>query len=114
MTPADSQRGIERLIRRNLAGFIGYAASKSPETLAGRVQAPPGGIIKLDANENPYSCSPRVNEALAACAGISVYPDAGQAELRELLAGYTGVSAESIVATAGSDQLIDLLIRLFV
>ena len=114
MTPADAERGIERLIRWGLAGFSGYAASKSPETLAGRVQAPPGGIIKLDANENPYSCSPRVNEALAACAGISVYPDAGQAELRELLAGYTGASAEHIVAAAGSDQLIDLLIRLFV
>ncbi len=87
MTPADAERGIERLIRRNLTGFSGYAASKSPETLTGRVKAPPGGIVKLDANENPYGYSPRVNEALAACAGISLYPDAGQAELRELLAG---------------------------
>jgi histidinol-phosphate aminotransferase len=114
VTPADAEKGIERLIRRDLTGFSGYAASKSPETLTGRVQVPPGGIIKLDANENPYSCSPRVNEALAACTGISVYPDAGQAELRGLLADYTGVSAEHIVAAAGSDQLIDLLIRLFV
>jgi histidinol-phosphate aminotransferase len=114
MTPADSEKGIERLIRRDLAGFRGYTASKSPETLTGRVQAPPGGIVKLDANENPYGCSPRVNEALAGYAGISVYPDAGQTELKELLAGYTGVDAGHIVAAAGSDQLIDLLIRLFV
>ncbi|MEE8583040.1 MAG: hypothetical protein V3S61_04110, partial [Dehalococcoidales bacterium] len=60
MTPAGSDSGIERLIRPDLAGFSGYAASKSPETLAGRVKAPPGGIVKLDANENPYGCSPRV------------------------------------------------------
>ena len=33
MTPADAERGIERLIRPDLAGFSGYAASKSPETL---------------------------------------------------------------------------------
>jgi histidinol-phosphate aminotransferase len=114
VTSADSDRGIERLVRRDLTGFSGYAASKSPETLTGKVEAPPGGIIKLDANENPYGCSLRVSEALAGYAGISVYPDAGQSELKELLAGYTGVSAESIVAGAGSDQLIDLLIRLLV
>jgi histidinol-phosphate aminotransferase len=97
-----------------LIGFSGYTASKSPETLTGMVKAPPGGIIKLDANENPYGCSPRVNEALADYAGFSVYSDASQSELKELLAGYTDVSAEDIVAGAGSDQLIDLLLRLFV
>ena len=31
-----------------------------------------------------------------------------------LLAGYTGVAAERIVASGGSNQLIDLIVRLFV
>ena len=75
---------------------------------------PVGGIIKLDANENPYGCSPRVNQALADYPYLSVYPDAQQTELRELLQGYTGVSAEYIVASGGSDQLIDLVLHLFV
>ncbi|MBA7698020.1 Histidinol-phosphate aminotransferase [subsurface metagenome] len=35
-------------------------------------------------------------------------------ELRELLQEYTGVGAGYIVASAGSDQLIDLILRLFV
>lgn len=106
--------GIERLVRADLVGFGGYAASKSPETLEGRVGVPLEDIIKLDANENPYGCSPRVNQALADCPGINIYPDSGQTQLRKQLQGYTGVAVEHIVAGAGSDQLIDLILRLLV
>ena len=106
--------GIERLIRSHLAGFDGYGASTAPETLAGRVDVPVENIIKLDANENPYGCSPRVTRALAACPHLNIYPDNGQGELRELLAGYTGVSSQQIVASGGSNQLIDLIVRLFI
>ena len=106
--------GIEKLIRSGLVNFGSYAASKSPETLAGEVEVPVEDIIKLDANENPYGCSPRVNQALATYPYFNIYPDAGQTELRKLLQEYTGVSIEYIVAGAGSDQLIDLILRLFV
>ncbi len=112
MTTDDS--GIENLIRPDLAGFAGYAASKSPDVLKKETVAQAGRIVKLDANENPYGCSPRVNTALASFKNFSIYPDAEQTELRKLLAEYTGVSATNIVAGAGSDQLIDLLMRLFV
>ena len=110
---ADSE-GIEKLIRSHLTGFAGYSASISPETLAGRVEVPLENIIKMNANENPYGCSPKVLKALADCPDLSIYPDDGQQELRKLLAGYTGASAENIVAGHGSNQLIDLLVRLFV
>ncbi len=106
--------GIEKLIRPHLISFAGYSASTSPETLKGKVEVPPESIIKLDANENPYGCSPRVNQALASYADFGIYPDSGQTELRKLLAGYTGVGAGRIVAGGGSNQLIDLIIRLFV
>jgi histidinol-phosphate aminotransferase len=109
MSPDD----IVRLIRPELAGFVGYAASKSPETLVGKVEVPIDEIIKLDANENPYGCSPKVNAALATYTDLHIYPDAGQTELRKWLQEYTGVSFENIVAGAGSDQLIDLIFRLF-
>jgi len=111
---ASADSGIEGLIRSDLINFGGYAASKSPEALAGKVEAPSGRIIKLDANENPYGCSPRVNQALAGYPDINIYPDASQAELKRLLQQYTGVAAKHIVAGAGSDQLIDLILRLFV
>ena len=106
--------GIEKLIRSDLVTFGGYAAHKSPETLEGKVEVPVENIIKLDANENPYGCSPRVSQALATYPYLNVYPDDGQTKLRKLLEGYTGVGAEHIVASGGSNQLIDLILRLFI
>ena len=111
MTEAD---GIEKLIRPDLVTFGAYTPCKSPETLRGEVEVPVESIIKLDANENPYGCSPRVNQALAACPYLNIYPDNGQTGLRTLLEGYTGIDAKHIVAGGGSDELIDLVLRLFV
>jgi histidinol-phosphate aminotransferase len=106
--------GIERLLRPEMIAARGYPASTSPETLEGRVEVPVENIIKLDANENPYGCSPKVRQALASYPYLSVYPDTGQGELRRLLSGYVGVGPESIVASNGSNQLIDDVLRLFV
>ncbi len=108
------EAGIERFIRPDLTAFSAYSASISPETLEGKIEVPTESIIKLDANENPYGCSPRVNQALATYPYFNVYPDNGQAMLRQLLAGYTGVDAKYIAAGSGGNQLIDLVLRLFV
>ena len=108
------ETGMERFIRSDLIAFGGYSASTSPETLEGKIEVSVENVIKLDANENPYGCSPRVNQALATCPHFNVYPDNGQAMLRKLLAGYTCVDAQHIVAGSGGDQLIDLVLRLFV
>jgi histidinol-phosphate aminotransferase len=109
-----SEEGIDRLIRPELASFGGYAASKSPEAIAAKANIPVDSVIKLDANENPYGCSPKVKQALSAYPYYNIYPDASQTELRKLFQGYTGVGAEHIAAGSGSDQLIDLILRLFV
>jgi len=106
--------GIDRLIRPDLVTFSGYTASTSPETLTGKVEVPVESIIKLDANENPYGCSPRVNQALATCSYLNIYPDDGQTRLRKLLEEYTSIDAGHIVAGSGSNQLIDLVLRLLI
>jgi histidinol-phosphate aminotransferase len=106
--------GIEKYIRPDLAAFGGYSARISPDTLKGKVEVPVEDIIKLDANENPYGCSPRVSRALASYRYFNIYPDDGQTKLRKLLEGYSGVGAEHIVAGGGSNQLIDLVLRLFI
>jgi histidinol-phosphate aminotransferase len=103
---------INKYFRRELEKFSGYAACKSPEALDEETRAL--GVLKLDANENVYGPSPKVKAALASLNDAHIYPDSCQTELRKALAVYTGVSAEHIVAGSGSDQLIDLLTRLFV
>jgi histidinol-phosphate aminotransferase len=81
--------------------------------IAQKLKIPEGEILKLDANENPYGCSPRVREALKEYPYFNIYPDAAQTELRRYLADYTGIGVENLVAGNGSDELIDLLLRLF-
>jgi histidinol-phosphate aminotransferase len=106
-------KGIESFARPEFTRFRGYSACKSAETIAKKLGLAPGNIVKLDANENNYGPSPRVARALEAFNGYHIYPDAAQCELRELLSRYTGMPSAQIVAGAGSDQLIDLIIKLF-
>jgi histidinol-phosphate aminotransferase len=105
---------IEKLIRKDLLSFGGYSAATSPETLEGKIEVSTDKVIKLDANENPYGCSPHVQKALSQYQQFHIYPDDGQERLRKMLAGYAGIDAAHIVAGSGSNQLIDLLIRLLV
>lgn len=93
-------------VRSNLSQLKGFAASKS----SGAKELE--GVIRLNANENPYGCSPRVQQALAAFPHLNLYPDTEQFEIREMLSNYCGVSPEHIVATAGGEQLIELILFL--
>ncbi len=111
MAPSASSKGIDRLIRSDVDTLGGYNPHKSPETLEDSIST--GGIIKLDANENPYGCSPRVQQALAECNNWYAYPDAAQTKLRQQLQGYAGVDAGCIVAATGSGELLDDVLCLF-
>jgi histidinol-phosphate aminotransferase len=104
---------IEKLIRIDIKNFGAYSPCKFPDVVARELGIPESEIIKLDANENPYGCSPGVRQVLANYPYLNLYPDAGQTELRNQLAQYAGVDTERIVAGNGSDELIDLLLRLF-
>ena len=77
------------------------------------VQQVEGKVIKLDGNENPYGCSPKVSQAVAGYPYYHIYPDPEQRKLREALQEYTGVDRQHIVCGSGSDELIDLVLRLF-
>ena len=84
------------------------------DVLSQRLGIPAEDIIKLDANENPYGPSPRVYEALADETYYHIYPDPDSSSLRQALSQYIGVEASYIVAGHGADELIDLIIRLFI
>jgi histidinol-phosphate aminotransferase len=68
----------------------------------------------MDANENPYGPSPKVFEALAKAETLHIYPDPEQRKLRAGLGRYVSFEPEWLIGGAGSDELIDLLIRMFV
>ncbi len=101
-----------RLVRRDLAALPVYQAIQSPDALARELGLAPEAVIKLDGNENPYGCSPRVRAALASYPHFHTYPDPAQTALRQELSGYTGIGPQHIVAGSGSDEIIDLLLRL--
>ena len=104
--------GIERLLRRDLRAIEPYQPIQPPGSVEGDCATANDEPIKLDGNENVYGPSPRVARALQDLKGCHLYPDPDQRELRTALAAYTGVDSAHIMAGAGSDELIDLLLRL--
>ncbi len=106
--------GIEAMVKPEILAASGYVAGKSREALKKEIEISIDDIVKLDCNENLYGPSPRVLETLGKYPYLNIYPDASQTELREMLAGYVGVSPDSIVAGNGSDQLIEFIINMFI
>ncbi len=104
----------KNFIRPDIADMAPYTPIVPFDVLSQRLGIPAGEIIKLDANENPYGPSERVYQALANETYYHIYPDPDSSSLRQALSQYIGVDATHIVAGHGADELIDLVIRLFV
>ena len=104
---------IEKLIRPHLSNIQTYDPVDPPELLAEQARVPVDRIIKLNGNENPYGASPKAAEAVAHIP-FHIYPDPQQRKVRKALGEYTGMDPDYIIAGAGSDDLIDLLFRLFI
>ena len=83
------------------------------EVMAQQAGIPPEEVIRLNGNENPFGPSPMVVKALGSFQHYNHYPDPDQRQLREVLSGYLGAPANQIVAGNGSDELIDMLLRMF-
>jgi histidinol-phosphate aminotransferase len=94
---------------RNLSVY----APEPLEVLAARLGLPLGQLIKLDANENPYGPTRHTMQVLNGYSGYQYYPDPLSRRLREAISGYLGVDVERILIGNGSDELIDLTLRLF-
>ncbi|GAE02116.1 histidinol-phosphate aminotransferase [Clostridium botulinum B str. Osaka05] len=65
-------------------------------------------IIKLNTNENPYSPSPKVFQAIknAAKDDLRLYPDANCDALRKTIADYYNLSKEEVFIGNGSDEVL--------
>ena len=98
----------------HIRGLGVYQGVEPVEVMAERAGIPQDKIIRLNGNENPYGPSPAVAEALGDFSNFNHYPDPEQRQLREALSGYVGVDSERIIAGNGSDELIDMLFRMFI
>ncbi len=83
---------ITKLTRKNILALLPYSSARDEHT--GEAE------VYLDANENPFGTWNR-------------YPDPYQKELRARIAEVKTVLQENIFLGNGSDEAIDLLIRIF-
>lgn len=104
----------QNLVRPNIADMAPYTPIVPFDVLSKRLGIPAEDIVKLDANENPYGPSPSVYRALADEKDYHIYPDPDSTALRQALSEYTSIDATHIIAGQGADELIDLIVRLFV
>ncbi len=105
---------ISTSIRKHLDSLPAYSPIEPFEVLSSRLGRAPQEIIKLDANENPYGPSPAAIAALASMPFPHIYPDPESRALRKALQEFTGTPQEHLLAGAGADELIDLIIRVCV
>jgi len=112
--PTRAEAAPQVRVRPDIAALAPYTPTASLEVFAAQLGRPASELIKLDANENPYGPSPAARAALAALDTTHIYPDPEARALRALLSDYTGVDAAHILAGAGADELIALILQLFV
>jgi histidinol-phosphate aminotransferase len=107
-------RSVEDLIRSDVRELEEYVPVQPLARLTERIGLPIEQIIKLDANENPYGPSARALKALSQENHYHHYPDPSSADLRRSLAHYVGVGEEHILAGSGSDDLLEMILRLII
>jgi len=84
---------INSLVRKNIQELTPYASAR--EQFLGKAS------IYLDANENPFAN------------GLNRYPDPEQKDLKRLISKRNMVAPSQIVLGNGSDELLDLIMRVF-
>ncbi|MFO7817608.1 MAG: histidinol-phosphate transaminase [Thermodesulfobacteriota bacterium] len=94
-----------------LSGFSSYKTGHSIQEIKEKYGL--SQVFKMASNENPLGVSLRVKELLCRNADfVFRYPRSGNPDLCEEISCFFGVNASSIVPGNGSDEIIDLLIRI--
>jgi histidinol-phosphate aminotransferase len=90
---------ISDLVRENIKKLKPYTCARDLYS---------NGIL-LDANENSLGSSITEFESL----NLNRYPDPHQEDLKDLVCGHLGFDKENIFFGVGSDEIIDLTVRIF-
>ena len=96
----------EKPWQKNLINIEPYVAGEQPEL---------DDVIKLNANENPYPPSPKVQEILHSFnyENLKKYPLIDAGPLRQAIADYYGLKKENIFTGNGSDDVLATAFRAF-
>ena len=89
---------IQELVRKNIRDFKPYTSARDIYSR---------GIL-LDANENSFGSVVELEGET-----LNRYPDPHQMSMREWLGAYLGIPYQKLFFGVGSDEIIDLLIRIF-
>jgi histidinol-phosphate aminotransferase len=95
---------IKSLIRPNILNLKPYTSARD---IYG------GEGILLDANENSFGSTVNGIELRSGQVELNRYPDPNQKDLREIVGKYYSLPYENLFFGVGSDEIIDLLIRIF-
>jgi len=89
-----------------------YEAGKPIELVVREFGIKPKDIVKLASNENPYGCSPKVQNAVVEIVSkMALYPDDSMTKLKDGLKKRFDVADENLIIGSGSDQVIEFLIH---
>jgi histidinol-phosphate aminotransferase len=94
-------------VRPNIAEMTGYVPGEQPSGEK---------FIKLNTNENPYQCSPKVKAAIGRVLqqGLQKYPDPLATAFRIRAGELLGVDPDWILCGNGSDDILTIVTRAFV
>ncbi|MDR2489755.1 MAG: histidinol-phosphate transaminase [Desulfovibrio sp.] len=97
-------------VRSEVSGFVSYTPGLSIEEIRARFHL--DSVVKMASNENPLGCSPLAQKAIKENAAyVFRYPQSGNPRLVNALAAYHRLPAANFVPGNGSDEVIDLLVR---
>lgn len=102
---------LEKFVSASVASLSAYVPGEQPQER---------GWVKLNTNEFPYPPSHKAAEAVMSEIGgdagkLRLYPDPISANLRAGVAKYfgCGLTSENVIATNGSDDLLNIVVRAF-
>ncbi|MEE9542962.1 MAG: aminotransferase class I/II-fold pyridoxal phosphate-dependent enzyme, partial [Thermodesulfobacteriota bacterium] len=108
----EEQAGLGLKVAKEIETLVPYPPGKPIEELERELGIT--GSIKLASNENPIGPSPKAIEAINGAVGnINRYPDGSCFYLKEKLSEVLGLPKESIFIGNGSNEVIELLVRVF-
>jgi histidinol-phosphate aminotransferase len=93
--------------RDNIIAMTGYVPGEQPRGEK---------FIKLNTNENPFQCSPKVKAAIGRVvqAGLQKYPDPMATAFRIAAGNVYGIDPDWILCGNGSDEILTIITRAFV